>query len=123
VALPARARLTVAALAGALGVGVVLASPVLDTTRLESRAEFAQARFGWPVGFVEARLTATPPELPFEARWNPWEDPADFLVWPFLASLALALGAGLIVLLAANVGRVRQSLDSRSRSRRAAPSD
>ena len=70
----------------------VLAATILDTTVVESEAELLSARFGLPFDFIEAELSANPP-LPYEVGWNPWEDPAELDLLPFLASYGVVLGA------------------------------
>jgi hypothetical protein len=91
-----RLRLYASGAAGALF--LVLASTVMDSTRIETQAELGRTRFGLPFGYVEAELSATPP-LPYELTWNPWEDPARLRAWAFLASCGIAVG-----LVAAAVG-------------------
>lgn len=83
------------ALAAGAALFLVLASAVVDTARVETERELAQARFGLPFEFVEARSSLTPP-LPARISWNPWEDPAVLLPVAFLASV----GAVVVPLLA-----------------------
>ena len=102
-----RLRLYASGAAGALF--LVLASSVMDSTRVETQAELRRTRFGLPFGFVEADLTVTPP-LPYELTWNPWEDPAGLRAWAFLASCGIAVS-----LAAATVGLTQAARHARAR--------
>ena len=75
-----------------LALFLVLASPLSHATIVEGSAEMSRVQFGWPLAFIEAQLSLTPPTYPYSVRWNPLEHPSTVDAAELLASFGLVLG-------------------------------
>jgi hypothetical protein len=82
-----------------LSVPIVVGLMFFDDEQVTSRGQAHDVELGRPVAWTTQDASARVDSFPSEVSTNPWEQPTDAAVLPFLGDVALVWTAGVLVLL------------------------